>query len=109
MLEVRYRPRYRFPEKGDRGHVGGQKLHQPATEMPLEQIVFFQIRQIDRHQLAPIIGRHDPIERVLVAEKEAQRHTGGFRQVYKKEARTRRRPENRSVHRFHNLPLLAPS
>jgi len=52
--------------------------------MPLEQIVFFQIRQIDQHQVAPIIGRHDPIERVLVAEKEAQRHAGGFRQVQKK-------------------------
>src|SRR5207248_4642727 len=100
MLEVRYRPRDRLAQEGNRGHVGGQKIQQSATEMTLEQIVSFQIRQLQEQQLAPITGRHDSIKRILIAEKESQRHAGRLRQVHKKQARAEWRPDGMSVHRL---------
>src|ERR1043165_1366577 len=90
----------RLAEKHNRGDIGGQKIHQTAAEMALEQAVAIEIGDLDRQELAPIIGWHDPVDRVLVAEEEAQRHAGGLRQMHEEKARPRWRPHRSTVHRL---------
>src|SRR5205085_8615266 len=85
--------------KYDRGNIGRQKVHEAAAEMALEQAVAVEIGDLDRQKLAPVIGRHDPVDRVLVAEEEAQRHAGGFRQVHEEKARPGWRPHQTTIHR----------
>jgi hypothetical protein len=100
VLQMRDRAGDRLAKKHNRRDIGRQKIHQAAAEMALKQAVAIEIGDLDRQELAPIIGWHDPVDRVLVAEEEAQRHAGGLRQVHEEKARPRRRPHRSTVHRL---------
>src|SRR5205807_5385255 len=75
-----------------------QEIQQAAAEMTLEKAIFFDPAEIDRQQLGPAVRRQYLRNRVLISEKQAQRHTRRLRKMHKKYPRTLRSPENTIAH-----------
>src|SRR5437660_3495997 len=66
--------------------------------MTLKQPILFGAAESDGQQLGPAVRRQYLRNRVLISEKQAQRHTRRLRKVHKKYPRTLRSPENTIAH-----------